>query len=108
MTPARSPLPTKYLVGALTLSQREGAPLNWRPSADAVAGGGDHGWCSEYTAGGLYHWSLAVSSEGYGSDYSLPILRAGGEERCQACQGIFQPGERLGRSVNVPFLCRSL
>ena len=24
----------------LTLSQREGAPLNWRPSADAVAGDG--------------------------------------------------------------------
>src|SRR5215470_7853936 len=24
----------------LTLSQREGAPLNWRPSADAVAGNG--------------------------------------------------------------------
>ena len=23
-----------------TLSQREGAPLNWRPSADAVAGNG--------------------------------------------------------------------
>ena len=24
----------------LTLSRREGAPLNWRPSADAVAGNG--------------------------------------------------------------------
>src|SRR5215470_4802773 len=31
-------LGTKPLI--LTLSQREGAPLNWRPSADAVAGNG--------------------------------------------------------------------
>src|SRR5215813_14667496 len=27
----------------LTLSQREGRPLSWAPSADAVAGGGDKG-----------------------------------------------------------------